>query len=171
MSYLPKDIFSVAAAGYLTILAIPQLAFPEMALGTWGPDARSESQSAAEEALARTVGVCQITLALIVVVGTGTLPVTQDGRRPATQKPVLLIASAYFAVQAIFAMVSSRNPPLGGKGHQFIVSALINGGIAMFGFASLLFNADQHKLNENSDHSKPKVGGYPFKNVETKKSK
>jgi hypothetical protein len=55
MSFLPKDIFSVAAAGYLTILAVPQLAFPEMALGTWGPNARSESQSAAEEALARYV--------------------------------------------------------------------------------------------------------------------
>lgn len=55
MSFLPKDIFSVAAAGYLTMLAIPQLAFPEMALGTWGPDARSESQSATEEVLARYV--------------------------------------------------------------------------------------------------------------------
>jgi hypothetical protein len=55
MSFLPKDIFSVAAAGYLTMLAIPQLAFPEMALGTWGPNARSESQSATEEVLARYV--------------------------------------------------------------------------------------------------------------------
>jgi hypothetical protein len=84
---------------------------------------------------------------------------------------VLLITAIYFAIQAIFAMTTAQNPPLGGRGHQFTVSALINGGIAMFGFASLLFNTDKHKLNENSDHSKPKVGGYPFKNVESEKSK
>jgi hypothetical protein len=97
--------------------------------------------------------------------------VTKDGRKPATQKPVLLIASIYFAVQAAFAMMTSRNPPLGGKGHQFTISAFINGFIAMFGCASLLFNTDKHKLNENADHSKPSVGGYPFKNVQSEKSK
>ncbi|CAM0135010.1 unnamed protein product [Umbelopsis sp. WA50703] len=171
MSYLPKDIFSVAAAGYLTILAVPQLAFPEMALGTWGPQARSESQSAAEEALARTVGLCQLTLALILLVGTGTLPITADGRRPATQKPVLLISASYFALQAFFAMLTAKNPPLGGAGHQFKASSIINGAIALFGYGSLLFNADKHNLNENTDHSKPRVGGYPFKNVASEKAK
>lgn len=68
-------------------------------------------------------------------------------------------------------MTTARSPPLGGKGHQFTATALINGGIAMFGFASLLFNTDHHKLNENADHSQPSVGGYPFKNVESEKSK
>jgi hypothetical protein len=83
----------------------------------------------------------------------------------------MVIASLYFAVQAAFAMTTASNPPLGGKGHQFTATALINGGIAMFGFASLLFNTDKHKLNENADHTKPSVGGYPFKNVESEKSK
>ncbi|KAI9279926.1 hypothetical protein BC943DRAFT_383390 [Umbelopsis sp. AD052] len=171
MSFFPKDIFSVAAAGYLTMLALPQLAFPEMALGTWGPEARSESQTATEAVLARTVGVCQLTLALILLVSTGTLPVTADGRKPATQRPVMVIASIYFAIQAAFGMTTANNPPLGGKGHQFTAAALINGGIAMFGFACLLFNTDHHKLNENADRTKPAVGGYPFKSVESEKSK
>jgi hypothetical protein len=83
----------------------------------------------------------------------------------------MVIASLYFAVQAAFAMTTARTPPLGGKGHQFTATAMINGGIAMFGFASLLFNTDRHLLNENADHSKPSAGGYPFKSVESEKSK
>jgi hypothetical protein len=68
-------------------------------------------------------------------------------------------------------MLTAKNPPLGGAGHQFKASSIINGAIALFGYGSLLFNADKHNLNENSDHSKPRVGGYPFKNVASEKAK
>ncbi|RUS22248.1 hypothetical protein BC937DRAFT_89880, partial [Endogone sp. FLAS-F59071] len=46
-----KDVFAIAASGYLAVMAMPRVIFPELTLATWGPGARDHPLTQTEEIL------------------------------------------------------------------------------------------------------------------------
>ncbi|TPX16741.1 uncharacterized protein E0L32_003682 [Thyridium curvatum] len=164
--------YSFASCGWLSLQALPLVIWPSFVTSLLTPEHQHADggQTALQEYLARSLGLSQLGLGLLIVVLSGALPLTsvvespQDSISPYANA-VVLVSSLYHFGIAFYGYVKYNETDLTG----FILGAIGSGVLAAFGVWCMLFG-DSRKISKRTGADK-RTSGFPFKNSEADKRK
>ncbi|KAI9848118.1 MAG: hypothetical protein M1838_000643 [Thelocarpon superellum] len=170
--------YTYGTAGWLFLQAGPLIASPTIMITLLSPDVREPSPL--EEYFSRSLGIALITLALLTVLLTGSIPLTSSladtvGDGVSTEAsdptapyavPTLTITATFHSAAAFYCYARfSTDGSL-----AFAAGAAGYGGLAAVGLWCLLFASSSGRISRKTLSDK-RVSGWPFKNAEADKKR
>lgn len=157
--------YTYSTSAWFGIQAIPLLFFPQLVTALLSPEARRSSEL--ENYFCRSLSLTLITLALVTLVLTGSVPLTSSSfaeTPPASPHllalPTLVLTTAFHSSTAFYAYMQYTNT----EQTAFALSLTGSGILAAMGVWCLLFASGE-------GGGKEKVSGWPFKNDESDRRK
>ncbi|TVY73469.1 hypothetical protein LSUE1_G005128 [Lachnellula suecica] len=166
--------YSYGTAGWLALQAAPLIVSPTIILTMLSPEVREAS--ALEEYFSRSLGLTLLTLGIMVVLLTGSVPLTSslsdttsaavttaesDPKAPYAV-PTLIISLLYHASCAF--LCYARYTTLGSI--PFMLGALGYGGLGCIGLWCVLFASSGGRISRKTGADK-RTSGFPFGNKES----
>lgn len=153
----------------MTAQATPLLLWPTFISSLLTPD--YQHANAVEQYFARSLGLSQLAVGLLVVVLSGALPLTSLVDTPSDAvspyaNAVILISTLYHAFEAFHSY--ARFNVTGQAGYVF--GAVGSGVFAAFGLWVLMFGSDKGHISRRTGADK-RTSGFPFGNSEAEKRK
>ncbi|RFU35928.1 hypothetical protein B7463_g399, partial [Scytalidium lignicola] len=182
------DAFTWATGGWLALQAVPLMAFPTVIIAMLSPEIREPSRTsvqssgskghtnvrqALEEYFSRCLGLNLLTIAILVIVLTGAIPLTSSvpgeasaGVTSAAEDPktpyasaVTTIATVYHAASAVFCYVSHHTTGRWG----LMMGTFGSGVLGAVGLWCLLFASSTRRISKRTGADK-RTSGFPFQN-------
>ncbi|KAI9050726.1 hypothetical protein LZ554_004846 [Drepanopeziza brunnea f. sp. 'monogermtubi'] len=166
--------YSYGSAAWLALQAAPLIISPTIIITLLSPDVREATPL--EEYFSRSLGLTLLTLGLMIVLLTGSVPLTSsisdttnaavtteasDPKAPYAV-PVLTISFAYHSAMAFYCYArytsSSQTP--------FVLGALGSGALAAVGLWCILFASTSGRISRKTGADK-RTSGFPFRNRES----
>ncbi|KUJ07944.1 uncharacterized protein LY89DRAFT_344733 [Mollisia scopiformis] len=170
--------YTYATMGWLGIQALPLIASPTIITTLLSPQVSEPTPL--EEYFARSLGITMLALGVMVVLLTGSVPLTSsfsettdsgvstdlsDPKAPYAV-PTLTISFFYHAAMAIFCYARYNT-----SGQTtFILGALGSGGLAAIGLWCILFASSSGRISRKTGADK-RTSGFPFQNKESASAK
>ncbi|KAL2023242.1 hypothetical protein VTK56DRAFT_3365 [Thermocarpiscus australiensis] len=169
--------YSLASLAWLSIQALPLITWPSLIstlLSVDAPHQRPQygaSNLALEQYFARSLGLSQLALGLLLLVLSGVLPLDSTVENTDTPSPyanaVVLISTLYHAASASYAY--ARYYASGQL--AYLLGSLGGSVLATFGLWVLMFAGDRKRRVSRRTGADKDTSGWPFKNVEADKKK
>lgn len=166
--------YNYGSAGWLIVQAIPLLTSPTMMITLLSPEVRETT--ALEAYLCRSLGMGVITIGLLLVLLTGSIPLTTsfsdpdisglDDPRAPYAIPTLIISTIYQSAVAFFCYIMWNEV----GNFPYVIATVVNSGLAAVGVWCVLFASENGRISKKTGADK-RTSSYPFKNVEAEKKK
>ncbi|KAI9674736.1 MAG: hypothetical protein M1817_001640 [Caeruleum heppii] len=171
--------YTYGTAAWLCTQAVPLIASPTMIITMLSPEVREPTPL--EEYFSRSLGIALITLAVINVLLTGSVPLTSsfadtagsaatttDAADPKAPYaiPTLSLTLTYHAAIAFYCYMRWNTTGVMG----YAMGTLANGGLAAVGLWCLLFASSNGRISRKTLADK-RTSGWPFGNREADKRK
>ncbi|MCJ1406948.1 hypothetical protein MMC19_001018 [Ptychographa xylographoides] len=161
-------VYASGTALWLTIQALPLIASPKLIVTMLVTESRSPT--AIEEYFSRSLGLALITVAILTIVLTGSVPLTTtfsasaagDDPDPYAVSTVT-VTMTFHALSAVYAY--TRYLETGQT--SFMLSLLGSGGLAVLGVWTTMFASGGHRSRRTG--ADKRTSGFPFSNVEADK--
>ncbi|KAK6339770.1 hypothetical protein TWF718_009164 [Orbilia javanica] len=170
--------YNYATAGWMALQSVPLLLFPRMIVTMLSPEVRESTlpnHIALEIYFSRSLGFAVITLGLITVLLTGSIPLQttfsdtssnlEDPTAPYAL-PTLVITTTYHALVSFYCYTMWNDIGNFGFGISCIIGSLLAGS----GIWCVLFATSDGRISRKTGADK-RTSGFPFKNVEADKRK
>ncbi|KAL8859484.1 MAG: hypothetical protein Q9178_004162 [Gyalolechia marmorata] len=167
--------YTYSTAAWFGIQAVPLIITPRLIITTLSVEARKPT--VLEEYLCRSLAFTLLTLAVVTILLTGTIPLSSslseseiiadpsDPKAPYAV-PTLTVTAAFHAVTAFYSyMQYTRNGQIG-----FALSEIGSGILASMGCWCLVFGTEKGRISKRTGADK-RTSGWPFKNEESDKKK
>ncbi|PSR97522.1 hypothetical protein BD289DRAFT_425698 [Coniella lustricola] len=161
--------YSFASMAWLAAQSVPLVTWPNFISSLLTPN--FQHANATEEYFARSLGLTQLALGLILVSLSGALPLASISETSADAaspyaNAVVLISTLYHAAQAFYSYARFSGSDAGG----YFIGALGSALLAAFGLWCLLFGGDRGHISRRTGADK-RTSGFPFRNSEADKRK
>ncbi|KAL1883139.1 hypothetical protein VTK73DRAFT_9506 [Phialemonium thermophilum] len=161
------SLYSFSSFGWLTLQSIPLAAWPTFVISLLTPDFRHAD--VVQQHLARSLGFSQLAIGLLLVILTGSLPLTSMVESPSGSispftNAAVLITMLYHGAYALNTWVQYNYTRQAG----YLLGAIGYGFFAAFGLWCLLFGSDKGHISKRTGADK-RTSGFPFKNAEADK--
>lgn len=162
--------YTYSTAGWFGIQAVPLLLFPRLIIAMLSRDDRHSTDL--ENYFCRSLSLTLLTLALVTLILTGSLPLTHSFPETSSSSsstshplalPTLVLTTAFHSCTAFYAYMQYTNT----QQTAFALSITGSGTLAAMGIWCLLFGTS----GERSRKQKDRVSGWPFKNQAVELSK
>ncbi|KAI9882510.1 MAG: hypothetical protein M1823_005741 [Watsoniomyces obsoletus] len=171
-------LYSYGTAAWLTLQSLPLIASPTLIVTMLSPEVRTPS--VLEEYFTRTLGITLITLGLLCVLLTGSVPLTSSfsetasiaaSTDPADPKapyalPTLTITASYHTAIAFFCY--ARWSTIGSS--AFAIATIGHACLAVIGLWVILFATSSGRISRKTGADK-RMSGFPFGNTESDKKR
>ncbi|KAK3937185.1 hypothetical protein QBC46DRAFT_393310 [Diplogelasinospora grovesii] len=159
--------YSFGSFAWLSLQAVPLAIWPTFIISLLTPDYQHANQI--EQYFARSLGVSELTIGLLLVVLTGALPLTSLTDTPAEvvspyQNAVVLISMFYHATSTFYDY--ARYNGTGQLG--YLLGAIGSGAFAAFALWVMMFADSRGHISRRTGADK-RTSGFPFKNAEADK--
>ncbi|KAK0734380.1 hypothetical protein B0T26DRAFT_688270 [Lasiosphaeria miniovina] len=166
------SVYSFGSFAWLSAQAVPLIVWPTFISTLLSVDAPNRYQnqyghpSSVEQYFARSLGLSQLAIGLLLVVLSGALPLASMTDSPAdTVSPyadaVVLVSMLYHASSTFYSYARWN-----GSGQMaYLLGCLGSSAFAAFGLGTLLFAGDKGRLSKRTGADK-RTSGWPFKNSE-----
>ncbi|WEW60722.1 hypothetical protein PRK78_006209 [Emydomyces testavorans] len=163
------DVFYMYAYGtgaWLGLQGLSLVASPKMIIALLLEEPRSPSTL--EVYFGRSFGLALITLAILTMVLTGTIPLTSsyaisaeetDPKAPYAM-PTLMVTSTFHSVAAFYAYARVVQ----GGAMAYMVGMAVYGGLSAVGLWSMLFGSTKGRISRRTGADK-RTSGFPFDNT------
>ncbi|KAJ9161350.1 hypothetical protein NKR19_g2340 [Coniochaeta hoffmannii] len=161
------SLYSFASFGWLTLQAVPLTLWPTFVMSLLTPDFKQGSTI--DQYLSMSLGFSQLTIGLLLIILTGSLPLTSAVETPSEAvtpftNAAVLISTLYHAAFAFnaygtYTTTSQAGYALGAGG-----SAVL----AALGLWNVMFGGDKGHISKRNGADK-RTSGFPFKNAEADK--
>ncbi|KAI2863351.1 hypothetical protein CBS12448_3908 [Aspergillus niger] len=164
--------YTYSTAGWLSLQSIALITVPEMM--TTMLEQESRQPSSIETYLSRCLGMSLLTIAILTVMLTGSIPLTASITDPVTtddSDPKAPYAVPTMQVTTIFHFISAGYAYawFADKGQlAFGVGMVVSGALASLGIWCALFASSNGKISRKTGADK-RTTGFPFKNKEAEK--
>ncbi|TVY39274.1 hypothetical protein LOCC1_G004205 [Lachnellula occidentalis] len=170
--------YTYGTAGWLTLQAAPLIITPTIIITLLSPDVREPT--ALEEYFSRTLGMTLFTLGMMIILLTGSVPLTSsfsdttsagvttneaDPKAPYAV-PTLTISLLYHGASAFF--LYARYNTLGST--TFALGAIFYAALASVGLWCVLFASSGGRISRKTGADK-RTSGFPFSNKESASAK
>lgn len=168
------SVYSFSSLAWLSVEALPLIIWPSFISSMLNVDVNRGIHvpvNPVEEYFARSLGFSQLAVGLLIVILSGSLPLTsatiskEEGQPYASA--VVLISMLYHAWSAFYAYIR-YNSSYGQVG--FLLGALGRGALATFGLWITLFADDKGHISRRTGADK-RTSGFPFGNSEADKKR
>ncbi|KIN01870.1 hypothetical protein OIDMADRAFT_18706 [Oidiodendron maius Zn] len=170
--------FSYGSAGWLALQAVPLIVSPTIVTTLLSPEIREPT--ALEFYLARSLGIALVTLGTLVVLLTGSVPLTSSlsdttSARATTEAsdpkapyavPTLTITTLYHSACAFYCYARY----ITGGQVTLILATISSASLASVGLWCMLFATSHGRISRKTGADK-RTSGYPFKNSESASAK
>ncbi|KAK6352298.1 hypothetical protein TWF730_009128 [Orbilia blumenaviensis] len=165
--------YNYAAAGWMILQSIPLLSSPTMMVTMLSPEVRETTPL--EAYFSRSLGFAAITLGLLTVLLTGSIPLTTSFSDPSSKLddptapyalPTLVITASYHAIVSFYCYTMWNETGNFGFG----ISTIVGSSLAAAGVWCVLFAATDGRISRKTGADK-RTSGFPFKNVEAEKKR
>jgi len=170
--------YTYGTAGWLTLQAFPLVVSPTIIIALLSPDVREPTTL--EEYFSRSLGIALFTLGVLVVLLTGSVPltssfsdttnagVTTDANDPKAPYavPVLTISTLYHAANTFFCY--ARYNTAGSS--AFALGAAGSAALSSVGLWCILFASSSGRISRKTGADK-RTSGFPFGNKESASAK
>ncbi|OJJ74801.1 hypothetical protein ASPBRDRAFT_40009 [Aspergillus brasiliensis CBS 101740] len=164
--------YTYSTAGWLSLQSVALIAVPEMM--TTMLEQESRQPSSIETYLSRCLGMGLLTIAILTVMLTGSIPLTASITDPVTTDdsdpkapyavPTMQVTTVYHFIAAGYAYAWFAD-----KGQlAFGVGMVVSGALASLGIWCALFASSNGKISRKTGADK-RTTGFPFKNREAEK--
>ncbi|KAF3910971.1 hypothetical protein AA313_de0200884 [Arthrobotrys entomopaga] len=165
--------YNYVTAGWMILQALPLIASPTMMVTMLSPEVRETTPL--EAYFSRSLGLCIITLGVLSVLLSGSVPLTSSFSDPSTgledpvapyALPTIMITATYHGAVAFFCYTMWNDTGI----LAFAVPTLIGTILAAVGVWCVLFASSDGKLSRKTGADK-RTSGFPFKNAEADKKR
>ncbi|KAK1768363.1 hypothetical protein QBC33DRAFT_373812 [Phialemonium atrogriseum] len=161
------SLYSFSSFGWLALQSIPLALWPTFVISLLTPDFRHAS--AVDQHLARSLGFSQLTIGVLLVVLTGSLPLTSlvetpSGNITPFSNAAILVSTLYHGAYAFSTYVQYNSTGQMG----YLVGAVGYSIFGSFGLWCLMFGGDKGHISKRTGADK-RTSGFPFKNAEADK--
>ncbi|EGX52885.1 hypothetical protein AOL_s00007g221 [Orbilia oligospora ATCC 24927] len=165
--------YNYAAAGWMILQSIPLLSSPTMMVTMLSPEVRESTPL--EVYFSRSLGFAVITIGLLTVLLTGSIPLKTSFADPSSSLedptapyalPALIITATYHATVSFYCYTMWNETGNFGFGIATIMGTIL----AASGVWCVLFATSDGRISRKTGADK-RTSGFPFKNVEADKRK
>jgi len=165
--------FNYGSAAWMILQAVPLLSSPTMMIAILSPEVRETT--VLESYFCRSLGLAVITIGLLAVLLTGSIPLTSTFSETSSgledpvapyALPTLVITSGYHAAVAFFCWTMWNEY----GSFPFAIATLGGTGLAAVGVWCVLFASSNGRISRKTGADK-RTSGFPFKNVEADKKR
>ncbi|KAK6523558.1 hypothetical protein TWF281_001539 [Arthrobotrys megalospora] len=165
--------YNYASAGWLLLQSIPLLSSPTMMVTLLSPEVRETTPL--EAYFSRSLGFAMITLGVLTVLLTGSIPLTTSFSDPSSNLddptapyalPALAITGTYHVVASFYCYMMWNET----GNFAFGVATIVGAGLAAAGVWCVLFATADGRISRKTGADK-RTSGFPFKNVEADKKR
>lgn len=170
------SVYSVFSLGWLSAQAVPLILWPSFIGTLLTPDTaqyQHNRASAVEQYFARSLGLAQLAVGLLLLILSGALPLDSIVDTPTDAVPpyanaVVLVSAFYHTSTAIYSYTQYSN--IKGAPAGYLLGCLGSSVLAVAGLWVLLFAGDKRRISKRTGADK-RTSGWPFKNSEAEKKK
>lgn len=170
--------YTYGTAGWFALQAAPLLISPTMIVTLLAPEVREAS--VIEEYFSRCLGMALMTLAVLAILLTGSVPLTSSFSDTASAAvtteasdpkapyavPTLTITTIYHSAAAFLAYVRWNST----GSSSFALGCIFSGNMAAMGLWCILFASSSGRISRKTGADK-RTSGFPFANKEADKKK